>query len=160
MIVFLFGQAGVGKNYVGKILAAQFGYYFWDADLALTPEMKVSIARKEIFTQEMRDHFTQIIIQNTQTLSLNHEKLVVAQALYKEKNRNQLVEAFPQAKFILVDADSEKIFERLNKRNNAIDRAYAEKIRTQFEKPLLPYQLLYNNTDEIAIVKQLQGRDL
>jgi gluconokinase len=156
MLVFLFGHPGAGKNYVGEILSKHFGYYFWDADLALTAEMKACIANQEVFTQNMRDGFTQIIIENTNRLCLN-PNVVVAQAFFKEKNRRQIAMAFPEAKFILIEANPQTILTRLQLRGNAVDSAYAEKIRAQFEMPRLLYQSLSNNTDENDIIQQLRS---
>src|SRR5687767_12930795 len=147
MLIFLFGHPGVGKNYVGDVLEQHFDYYFWDADLALTTEMKEYIHKKQIFTQEMRDQFVQIIIKEIAKLLETHKNLVVAQALYKEKNRKQLAKIFPDAKFILIQAQSDNIIARLKRRNNTIDQAYAEMIQSQFEKPLISHSLIINDTN-------------
>ena len=155
MLIFLFGHPGAGKNYVGKVLSQYFNYYFWDADLALTSAMKACIVNKQVFTQAMRDQFTQLIIENTIQLCHQHQNVAVAQALFKEKNRQQLAAAFPEARFILIEASSQTILTRLRLRNNAVDATYAEKIRAEFEAPQIAYQLLINNSDEKDILYQL-----
>jgi gluconate kinase len=156
MIFFLFGPAGVGKNYVAETLATHFGYHFWDADEALPLDMQTYIACKQVFTQEMRDRFTQIIISNTETLAEKYPHLIVTQALYKERNRLQLAEAFPGAQFILIKTKLENIIRRLKKRDNLVDQIYAEKIQSQFEEPLLPHNSIINNADQAEIIKQFQ----
>ncbi|MBU1203208.1 hypothetical protein KKH39_04180 [Patescibacteria group bacterium] len=32
MIIFLFGQPGAGKNFVGDVIAKNFDFYHYDAD--------------------------------------------------------------------------------------------------------------------------------
>jgi len=156
MLIFLFGHPGVGKNYVGETLASHLGFYFWDADLALTTNMQSYIANKQVFTQEMRDNFVQIIIKNTGELLKKHPDLVIAQALYKEKNRRQLAAAFPEALFIWIKASRKNILTRLKLRNNAVDQSYAEKVQSQFEEPLLSHKIIMNDLDQADIIKQFQ----
>jgi gluconate kinase len=156
MIVFLMGQPGAGKNYVGEILAAQFGFHFWDADLALTDDMQLAIKNKQVFTQDMRDSYIEKIIENVRLLSAKFDNLVVAQALFKEKNRQQLASAFSKALFVLVQANSDQIIARLRLRNNAVDNDYADKVRLEFETPLLPHKVIINDSDAVRVKEQLQ----
>jgi shikimate kinase len=156
MIIFLFGYPGVGKNYVGETLASYLGFYFWDADLALTSNMQAYIANKQVFSQEMRDQFIQIIIKNTVEFLQKHPNVLITQALYKEKNRVELATAFPEAQFIWIKASPQNILKRLELRNNAVDQTYAEKIQSQFEEPSLPHKLIVNDSDQADIIKQFQ----
>src|ERR1700722_6120517 len=100
MLIILFGLSGSGKNFVADILANRFNFHFFDADSVLPQEMRDCIKQKNMFTQAMRDRFTETIKTNISHLERIHENknLVVAQALYKEKNRNEIQEAFPEAK--------------------------------------------------------------
>ncbi|AIF80974.1 hypothetical protein I862_02055 [endosymbiont of Acanthamoeba sp. UWC8] len=86
MIIFLFGLAGAGKSYAGEVISKHLKYKFIDADNWLPAPMLEAITSKQPFTQEMRDGFTEIIIQNTQNMINNKDEgLVITQALYKEK---------------------------------------------------------------------------
>ena len=156
MLIFIFGEPGAGKNYVGEILASHFDYYFWDGDIALSEEMKGAIANKKPFTQNMRNDLTSIIIDETKKMVKNYKNVVVAQALFKEKNRKQLANAFPQALFLFIQASREQINSRLQQRNNAVDSAYAQKIQIEFEEPLLPHKMILNNTHQEAVLQQLK----
>ena len=49
-LIILFGLAGDGKTYVGKIFEKYFNYYFYDGDNDLTEEMKEAIKTKTVFT--------------------------------------------------------------------------------------------------------------
>jgi gluconate kinase len=153
MIFILFGLSGSGKNFAGELLAKNFDFYFWDADTMLPPTMRAAIQKQEVFTQAMRDEFTQIIIENIRILNKEHPNLAVAQALYKEKNRKQIIQAFPAAKLIQIKAHPEIIATRLLRNS----KSYAEKIRSNFEESNLPHTVIDNNTDIHAVQSQLQN---
>lgn len=155
MLIILFGLAGSGKNFVGEILANHFGYYFWDADAILPVNMQDSIKQKKAFTQTMRDEFTQALIKKIHELFITHKKLVIAQALYKECNREMIQNEFPDAIFILVKADPKIISHRIKNRKSVVDEEYAKKIQSNFEMPLLKHNVIDNNSDENAILLQL-----
>jgi gluconokinase len=156
MLLILFGLSGSGKNFVGDILAKEFNYFFWDADTILSPEMRDCIKNKTSFTQAMRDNFTKAIIQNISQLQTQQANLVVAQAFYKESNRQQLLTAFPTAQLIQIKAEPSIIATRLQKNSNSINLDYAEKIKVNFEETALPHQIIINNSDSAAIVEQLK----
>jgi gluconate kinase len=158
MLIILFGLSGSGKNFVAEILASHFHFHFFDADSVLPQEMRVCIQQKKMFTQAMRDHFTDIIKKNIAELKTtdNSTNLVVTQALYKEKNRREILEAYPDAKFIYVQADLEKILVRLQKSHHNIDADYAKKISVNFQDPKLPHKIIINNTNKEDVISQLQ----
>jgi gluconate kinase len=157
MLIILFGLSGAGKNFAGEILSKHFNYHFWDADVALPSDMLKAIEKQESFTQKMRDNFTKIIIENISRLKTKYENIVVTQALYKDKNRKQIREAFPGAILIYIKADLEKITVRLSKRNSAIDMKYAKKISLNFEEPPSSQKTIENNKNEEAIIEQLEA---
>src|SRR6185312_6308619 len=156
MLLILFGLSGSGKNFVGEIIAKQFDYYHWDADLALTSAMKEQIPKQELFTQKMRDDFTQLLMAKIIILRQQHKNIVISQALYKEKNRQQIALTYPEAKFIYITATQENIIARLKQRKNFVDEAYAEIMSHEFEVPEKADAIILNNTDTAAIVCQLK----
>lgn len=156
MLFFVFGPAGSGKNFVGETIAAHWGYYFWDADLVLSVDMQLAIKNKKAFTQKMRDQLTQRIIDHVTELKKKHHDIVIAQALYKERNRKQIMNALPDTKFFLIQASPNNITARLSKRNNNVDQEYAKKIQLEFEEPLLPHKIIINDSDQRDIIKQFQ----
>jgi gluconokinase len=158
MLIILFGLSGSGKNFVAEILKQSFGFEFFDADSILPQEMLDCIAQKKMFTQAMRDKFTRDIKEKITELQSTDasEKLVVTQALYKEKNRLEIQNAFPDAHFIHVQADVETIQTRLLKSHREVDPNYAKKISVNFESPQLTHITLINNTNEADVVNQLE----
>ena len=159
MLIILFGLSGSGKNFVGNILQNHFDFHFWDADQALPQDMLDCIAQKQSFTQAQRDNFTRVIIEKVSSLenNPNNQNLVVAQALYKEKNRKEIQDAFPDAIFFHVKASPEKIMARRRNSNEGIDADYAKKISLNFENPILTHEDIENNSDKQAIVEQLSS---
>ena len=154
MLVVLFGLAGSGKNFVGRILHEKFAFTFFDADEMLPDEMKACIREKKTFTQTMRNTFCAKIITKIADLQRANlaGKLVVTQGFYKEENREQIRAAYPEAVFIEIAALSEKITERLSTREDWVDEGYAKKIQLNYEKPKLKHSVLHNNTDGNAEV--------
>lgn len=156
MLVVLFGLAGSGKTYVGKLLSVKSDFYFWDADEALTDEMKEYIRDKRSFTQAMRDRYFSIVIERMKILCTEHEHVVVSQAFYKNKNREQVLSEFPDSLFIQVSVEFKALLKRLRERNNSVDEDYATQISVNFEAPTHQYYLINNNleNDEESLVRQ------
>lgn len=157
MIIVLFGLSASGKNFVGETLAQHFNFHFWDADEALSPEMRARIEGKKPFTQEMRNQLADKIIETISSLKVKHKNLVIAQALYKEQNRLQILMAHSEAKLVWIRANSPNITSRLKLRDNDIDEEYADKIKPFFEEPKIVHGIIDNDTDQHAIIKQLNA---
>lgn len=155
MLIILFGLAGAGKNFVGEILSQEFDFYYWDADQILTKSMLEAIKHKAIFSQQMRDDFTQSIIANIPVLRKKSKKIVISQALYKEQNRIQLLKAFPDACFVHVVATDQIRFERIKNRDNSVTEDYAALISTEFELPQLKHHVINNIANSEYVTKQL-----
>jgi gluconokinase len=156
MLLILFGLSGSGKNFVGDILQKHFSYYHWDADVVLPHDMRLCIQQKTHFTQDMRDRFATIISANISALKMSHKKLVISQGLYKEKNRDDILKAHPDAKFILIQADEDKIISRLKETRGMAQADYAAIIQKNFETPLNHHGVLVNNTGSQDVVKHAQ----
>ena len=155
MIIILFGLSGAGKNFVGEIFATHFNYHYWDADQALPVDMKNTILNQQEFTQIMRDRFTEIIIEEIANLHQQYPNLVVSQALYKEKNRQHILKAYPDAIFVHVTASIATINTRLKKRHSWVDEEYAAKIMHNFEVPKQLCCTITNDSNQDAIVSQV-----
>ena len=156
MIFFLFGLLGAGKNFVGKIWAEEFGFTFYDADQDLTPVMKDAIANHQEFSEQMRDEYFEIVIRRIAELREGHPKLVIAQALFKNHNRRQILTHFPEIKFVWVQADQRLLGNRLSERqDNPAGKAYGELVNKFFELPDISHQVLANNKGREEIIQQI-----
>jgi gluconate kinase len=157
MIIFLFGLLGCGKNYVGKILE-EFGFHLYDADQDLTPPMKSAIANHQVFTEQMRDEYFDIVICKVAELKNNHRDLVVAQALFKNKHRWKILNAFPEATLVWVKCAPELISDRLTARTNHIaGKSYGELVNSHFEIPTMPFEVVMNNDGREEVLEQIRS---
>ncbi len=75
MLIYLFGLPAAGKNYVGEVLAEEFGYTFYDGDLDLTPEMRDAVREGRPFTEVMRDRFYAVLVGRLAALRPAHPDL-------------------------------------------------------------------------------------
>ncbi len=164
-IIILFGLAGAGKTYAGYQLAQHLNAYFQDGDDWLTDEMRTAIRLKQPFTQEIRDRFTEHMIAKINALQrAGHENIIIAQGLYKQKNRQMIADALPGVIFIEVKTSPEVIIHRLQKRDAAVDENYANLISHGFES--MPGSLVLHNDQEgrqplqFTIEKLCQGLTL
>jgi gluconate kinase len=155
MLVYLFGLPAAGKNYVGELLAEAFGFFFHDADCDLTADMHEAIRLGQPFTEAMRDRFYDVVIERIEALTAVHANVAVAQATFKEKHRNRILERFPEALMILVEADEAVRVQRLQRGNNLITADYALQIAKLYEPPLCACAVLENNDGPEAVVAQL-----
>ena len=134
MIYFLYGLAGAGKSYVGRVIAEQYGYHFWEGDDALTPEMRQCLTTGQSFTQKMRDEFSEKLEKEIYALQQQINKpLIIAQGLYKQKNRDKLKQAFPNIHFVQITADWPVIAKRLESRKSGMTVTYATAAAKFFE---------------------------
>lgn len=146
MLIVLFGQPGTGKNYAGRIFAEDFGFFFYDADDDLPPDMWDAIQRKQIATDAMRAaHLINIIARVAQVRALT-ANLVVSGGFFREKQRQDFLRQYPDARFVLVETPPDIRRERLlHRQHHLADLAYAEKIAAQFEPPQIDHAVLVNN---------------
>lgn len=115
MLIYLFGLPAAGKNYVGRVLAEEFGYTFYDGDLDLTPEMRDAVREERPFTAGMRDRYYAILIDRIAELRAGFPDLAFGQATFKEHHRQLVQSAFPDVVFVLVEASAVVRAERLSR---------------------------------------------
>jgi len=158
MMIFLFGKLGCGKNFVGRILEQEFGFDFYDADEDLTDAMKEAIQNHQEITDELRDEFINIVINRLTEKLSRTDRLAVAQALFRNKHRHQVLEHFPGTLFVWVHADDKIMYARLSRRSGHIaSKSYGEMINRNFETPNVPHTMIDNNAGRDEIITQLKG---
>ncbi len=158
MMIFLFGKLGCGKNFVGRILEEEFGFDFYDADEDLTDAMKEAIRNHQEITDVVRDEFVNIVINRLREKLSRTDRLVVAQALFRNRHRHQVLDHFPCTRFVWVQADDAIMYARLPRRSGHIaSKTYGEIINRNFETPDLPCIVIYNNAGREEIVRRLKG---
>lgn len=157
-LYILFGLPGAGKTFVGKIFQDHYGFYLYDGDDDLPVDMKQAIKNLSPITENMRDNFSNNIIQKTKQLIKTHNKIVIAQTFIKERHRKQFLKNFPQSEFILVKSDNTIRENRLIQRKEyPLDLKYARQMKTNFDEPQINYLTINNDIDgEENIKQQLQ----
>lgn len=155
MLIILFGKSGVGKSYIGELLAKKYNFYFLEADKLLPEALRRAIQNQCVFTQDMRDDFHKVLIEETLKLRKKYRHIIIASAFYRVKNRKELQDKIPDADFIWIKGNNRTILERLKKRGGCVNIHYANKISVYFEEPQKGHQTIINDHDgNEAILEQ------
>ena len=134
----LFGKAGAGKSYAGQLIGNTFNCYYFEGDLVIPYEMSKAILEQKAINESMLEVFLgknlRAVVEKLH--KSKHQPLVVSQAFYLYKYRDQYRELFGEKiQFILIDAYDDKCYERLQKRKGWITVDYAKKMRLRFQPP-------------------------
>lgn len=135
MLIYLYGLAGSGKDFVGGVLRDSFGFTFYDGDRDLTEELREAIRTEQPFTDAMRDRYYAVIIERIGRLRNDFPFLAFGQATFKERHRRQIMAAYPDVNLVLVTADFALRMERLRRDDRLIPAGYARRIDAYFEPP-------------------------
>jgi gluconate kinase len=151
----LFGLPGAGKTYTGKIAEKFFGYHLYEGDQDMSNAYKKAVM-EETMTDALRQDFFDRLIENIG--KLQEDNIIVAQTFIKEKFRKQFLKAFPNAKFILVQASDDIREKRLLHLNRfALSLEKWRRMENIFEKPGIHHETIDNNKEgEDVVRKQLQ----
>lgn len=149
-IFVTFGLPGAGKSYVARQFL-DYGFFYHDGDDDLPEAMRTAIAASQPINDTMRDAFFAQIIASTARLMPDYPRVVIAQTFIKEKYRRQFLEAFPQARFVLVTADDAVRERRLAERPYMpLAPEYVRCMNGLFEPPHIPHDVLVNDVDGTA----------
>ena len=156
MIKLLFGKAGSGKSYIGKLASSLYGLHFHDADEDLPERFSRAIKNQERVTDEVRDEYVDRIIATLGRLMLTSERICVCQALFRNKYREKILEAIPPVEYVWIDAPEHLISSRLgNRAGHLASRGYAEMSNRIFEVPTIAHVRLENGDDPIKVNQQI-----
>ena len=154
-VLFLFGLAGAGKNYVGDLLAGLSGRYVYHADCDLTPAMHEAIRRGAGFTDQMRNDFFTIVAQRISELRYQHGPLIVTQAAYKQRHRDYISDTVGDVEFVHIVAPDEVIAARLRSRGDLITPEFSKVMRAHFELPEPMVKSIDNSATQDNVLVQL-----
>lgn len=158
MIYILFGKAGVGKTYVGRLLSQRFGFKSFDGDDVLTKKMKDAIYAGHIFTKKMLAEYISNLSRIIERFYHDSRPVVLAQALYRNENRLALLKLFPLLRFVMISASDSVCYDRIKRREDGVSIDYARKIRPFFEEPVHPVIEMKNEVDgDSHIILQAKG---
>ena len=158
MIKLLFGKAGSGKSYIGRLASLTYGFHFYDADEDLPDRFRRAIENQEKVTDEVREEYIRVVIATIRRLMLTHEDICVCQALVRNKYREKILETIPSVEYVWVDAPDNLISSRLENRTGHIaPRRYAEMVNRIFEIPTVPHVRIENGNDPTKFDDQMKA---
>jgi gluconokinase len=115
MIIVLIGVTGSGKSTVGRLLARQLGWKFYEGD-DLHPAANLQKMRRGLpLTDEERKPWLKAIQNAIRAAVENRENVVIACSALKESYRNML-QVEGEVIFVYLKANSPLIQQRLKKR--------------------------------------------
>ena len=159
-LLILFGPPGVGKNYVGELLAEHFGFYFFDLDDEFPPELKTALVTGGVtqgrqVAQDIQVDLRRRVYQRVQDL-LVHPRLAVAWVAFRESARADVLQHFPNAEFVLIEAHEEVRKQRIaDRRGHWSPAEVAIRSADRFEPVNIPHRVLRNDGIREELLKDL-----
>ncbi|MBD3671804.1 MAG: AAA family ATPase [Gammaproteobacteria bacterium] len=154
-VLFLFGLAGSGKNYVADIISRRTDYHHYDADNDITDEMREALEQGRPFTDAIRDRYFKFLADRILDYGQQYPRLLVTQAVYRRRHRKYLLDRIPNLLFVYIQADESVISKRLSTRKEGIDLSTASVLRADFETPDVSMHVITNNGDNEQLMQQL-----
>ena len=119
--------------------------------------LKEALANKAPFTLEMRSRFFERVHSRVDNLLTNTNRLAVANAFINNRFREEFLERFPFAEFVIVQVArnirSERIYGRLN---HVIPPELTVKMGDQFEDITIPHTVIRNDVSANELDSQLK----
>jgi carbohydrate kinase (thermoresistant glucokinase family) len=157
VILVVMGPSGSGKTAVGGALAARLGCAFVDADDLHTPEARAKMARSEPLTDSDRIPWLERVREAARAAGPD---VVVACSALRRAYRDVLRSAWPDVRFVALDAPEAVLCERVRLRNSTTghfmpESLVADQVRT-WEPPGddEPDSVRIASTDSIAALVQ------
>jgi gluconokinase len=131
MIIILMGVTGAGKTTVGRVLAAQLGWPFHDADDFHPPANVEKMRRGEPLTDADRAPWLDALHRLIAQLAAEHRNAVIACSALKQAYRDRLAAGVDQVSFVYLRGDPELLRQRLAARHGHF--MPAELLRSQLD---------------------------
>ncbi len=117
MVIVIYGVSAVGKTTVGKKLAADLKWQFYDADNYHSEANKAKMASGHPLTDEDRKNWLQTLRELIAETLEKSENAVLACSALKQKYRD-ILHVDDNVKFVLLYADYDRIEARITKRQH------------------------------------------
>lgn len=151
MLYVLFGEMGIGKNYVGERLASHLGCEFFDGDLVVPPSMVEKVVNfKPLSYEDIHQYVHKNLIPAIAEKVKPGESLVVAQALYMREHREAIQERLhdrnPQLVYLPVTSRLTHMKRLYSRDRGALWAAYGLWNSLFFQKPEDSCHVILNET--------------
>jgi gluconokinase len=154
---FFFGQIGAGKSSLGAAAARSWGIPFHEGDQDLPPSVIAAIKERRPFTDALRDEFAAVLADRIAELSHRHERFILAQGLFYNRQRRALLTRHPDLRFVWIRAQTPILEDRVSRRSHPLaDLAYARLANPHFEIPDIPHHVLENDGTEHEALDKLR----
>jgi gluconokinase len=118
MIILIMGVAGSGKTTVGKRLASELGWTFYDAD-DYHPRANVEkMSRGLPLTDEDREPWLDALRALTDAAVARRENVVLACSALKQRYRDRLLGGVPEGRLVYLEGDVDTLRARLERRTD------------------------------------------
>ena len=150
MIIFLFGTWGCGKSYAGRKIEDNCHLQHLEADLFFDEQMRQALIERTFHLLDLSD-FTTRVITEMQSYSRRADNFVVSQAIYEEKYRRMIYDAFaPEIRFVWVRTIDEEIQKmrlasRAEEHGNVITPEVYDYMMGFWDPPQLEHDVLVND---------------
>ena len=123
MIILLMGVSGSGKTTIGRLLAQDLGWPFYDGD-DFHPQANIDKMRQGIpLTDDDRDSWLAALRHQIDTLIDNRQSAVLACSALKQAYRDRLGSDRSEVRFIYLKGDYALIRQRLQERQGHFMKA-------------------------------------
>lgn len=113
MIIILMGVSGSGKTTIGRLLAQDLGWPFYDGD-DFHPQANVDKMRQGIpLTDDDRDSWLTALRRQIDTLIDNRQSAVLACSALKQAYHDRLGNGQPEVRFVYLKGNCDLIRQRL-----------------------------------------------
>lgn len=164
-VFVVFGEMGIGKNFVGELLAQRFKVPFIDGDTMLPPELEAKVKKFMPLTPAEVDSFVKdhLVPGMIDLLKVQNDPgMVLAQALYMREHREYIAKAIKRMGltpvFVYIPVHSLLVhLSRLWSRPRGLYWAlYGLVNKPFFQKPsLLEALYVYNDTNREALIERI-----
>jgi gluconokinase len=130
MVIILFGVTGSGKSSIGRLLAAELGWEFYDADRFHPPGNVEKMSQGVALTDEDRRPWLESLCELLRTIAGRGEDAVLACSALKESYRRRLA-LCAEVRLVFLKGEFALIEKRLNQRQGHF--MDPRLLRSQFE---------------------------